>query len=278
MAGFAEIVDFVVRYLTNMPQEILSGDIFAVSLFLMAVYLMVYIVNKLTGLIIFFLKGLFLLTIVTLAYSKFIRMLIERVYADGWTHQNVILGVSGLIIGLAAFSLSAYAALSSLKDVHKDIREETKSKEIVEKPDEDMDEVMEKKKVEEQMSLNDMFKLTNLRNDKTLGVVLTYLIIAQFGVFSSKTISAPNETIGLYFFILFISAALLFIRQSYSDYVRGLRHFIVALLMGTTLSIVLGHYWGGYPRDIMLSLKYFGTDSLVALVTSLSVSLFMSSK
>ncbi len=108
--------------------------------------------------------------------------------------------------------------------------------------------------------------------------MLTYIVIAEFGVFSSKTIPAPTENIGFGFFIIFMMAAFLFIKQSYREYRRGITHFAAATAFGSALSIILGHFWGNYPLEQLLSLSYFATDSLVALVTGLSLSLFMSNK
>jgi len=91
------------------------------------------------------------------------------------------------------------------------------------------------------------------REDKKLGVAVAYLIVAEFGVISSKTISAPDVQVGIGFFIVFMLAALFFISQSYSDINKGIRHFIVVFILGAVLSIVLGHLWGGYSLQELLS-------------------------
>jgi hypothetical protein len=68
-----------------------------------------------------------------------------------------------------------------------------------------------------------------------------------------------------------------FIRLTYHDYWRGLRHLAAALCIGGVLSVILGFFWGGIPLDQLLSLSYFTTDALVALITGLALSLFMGS-
>jgi hypothetical protein len=40
---------------------------------------------------------------------------------------------------------------------------------------------------------------------------------------------------------------------------------------------MLGFFWGGIPPEQLLSLNYFTSDALVALVTGLALSLFMGS-
>ena len=123
-----------------------------------------------------------------------------------------------------------------------------------------------------------LFSMERLKDYKSIGAVLTYIVIAQFGVFSSKTIAAPTQDVGMGFFLAFMVAAFIFIHQSYNDYKKGIEHFAVALVFGSALSVLLGHYWGNIGFDQLLSTGYFATDSLVALTSSLSVSLFMGSK
>ncbi len=115
-------------------------------------------------------------------------------------------------------------------------------------------------------------------NDRSLLAVLSYMVVAQFGVFSSVTIGAPNQTVGVIFFVLFLVAAFVFIKTTYHNYLTGLRHLIIALAFGFILSIVLGHIWATIPLAELLSLSYFTSNSLVALVTGLAISLFMGSK
>ena len=66
--------------------------------------------------------------------------------------------------------------------------------------------------------------------------------------------------------------------MTYNDYITGLKHFGLAFILGFGLSIVLGYFWGAIPLSVLLSKEYFATDALVALITGLSLSLFMSGK
>ncbi|MDP6670756.1 MAG: hypothetical protein QGI60_02985 [archaeon] len=115
-------------------------------------------------------------------------------------------------------------------------------------------------------------------NDRSLLAVLSYMVVAQFGVFSGVTIGAPNQMVGMIFFGLFLVAAFVFIKTTYHNYLTGLRHLIIALVFGFALSVVLGHVWATIPLAELLSTAYFTSNSLVALVTGLAISLFMGSK
>ncbi len=114
--------------------------------------------------------------------------------------------------------------------------------------------------------------------DRSLLAVLSYMVVAEFGVISGVTISAPNEQVGLLFFAMFLIAALLFIKSTYHNYLTGLKHLFAALLIGATLSVILSNVWLNVPVEQLLSMAYFKTNALVALVTGLAVSLFMGSK
>ena len=114
--------------------------------------------------------------------------------------------------------------------------------------------------------------------DRSLLAVLSYIVVAEFGVFSSVTVAAPNEMAGLGLFVVFMVAAFIFIKTSYHRYSVGIRHLTIGTIFGIALSIALGHIWVGTPIETLLSLGYFTTNSLVAFITGLAVSLFMGSK
>lgn len=121
--------------------------------------------------------------------------------------------------------------------------------------------------------------LTNqIRTDRSLLAVISYVIIAEFGIFSSKTFPAPNPSVGMLFFAVFFLGALIFIRTSYHNYVKGIAHMIVAAVFAITLSIFLGHFWAEIPLSTLLSLNYFGTTALVAVITGIAISLLMGSR
>jgi ABC-type multidrug transport system fused ATPase/permease subunit len=271
------LISFVSGYVAVLPAKLAAADVSAVLVLLIGVYVAVLVINKLTGLIIFFLKKVFLLAIVSVAFYNFMVELLSRLATEGATQQNVTFGVAGLVIGFLAFVTALYAALYSLRDMHvswgqtdDQDKVDGQTREVKEKADDEVP--------FEAPALSDVFSVNTIKNDKSLGAVLTYLVIAEFGVFSSKTIAAPTEAVGVGFFAAFLVAAVLFIRQSYNDFNKGVRHLGVAVLLGGILSILLGHYWGNHPMSTLLGAGYFATDSLVALVTGLSLSLFMGSK
>ena len=108
--------------------------------------------------------------------------------------------------------------------------------------------------------------------------MIIFLVVAEFGVFSSTTISAPTPQIGLLIFVVFLALCFLFIRRSYKDYTKGLTHIGVTLVLGTALAVFLGHYWGNMPFSVLLSGGFFATDSLVALISGMALSLFAGSR
>jgi hypothetical protein len=84
-------------------------------------------------------------------------------------------------------------------------------------------------------------------------VVLTYLVIAPFGVFSSLTNPAPSFAVGVAFFAIFIIAGFFFIHFTYSNYLTGLDHRFMAILVETIIAIVLGYFRKNIPIDELLS-------------------------
>jgi len=120
--------------------------------------------------------------------------------------------------------------------------------------------------------------ITDNFHDRSVLAVLSYIVVAEFGVFSSVTVHAPSAMVGMGLFASFMLAAFIFIRTSYHHYLVGIRHLIVGTLFGFFLSLLLGHFWAEIPTAILLSQNYFATNSLVAFITGLALSLFMGSK
>ncbi|MFH1834727.1 MAG: hypothetical protein ABH851_00905 [Methanobacteriota archaeon] len=263
------IQNAVFEGLFKLPAQAAEGGFFAVTALLIVSYLAFYVLSKLTALIVFFIKKVFLLAIVSLACYHFTQTLSVRIAINGFTQSTLLFGAVGSLAGVLGFYAALHAAFHSARNIN------TAPEKRIEEPVKSESQTL---KTEPQSMLANLNPFPTLRDDRRLETVLTYLIIAEFGVFSSKTIAAPSETVGLGFFTAFMIAALLFIHQSYTHYGRGLKHLAAAIIVGGTLSILLGHYWSGIPLTNLLSPNYFSTDSLVALVTGLSVSLFMGSK
>lgn len=259
-------------FLQDIPSKALTGDVFAVSAVLIGFYFLVLLIKALTELLIFFLKRLILLIIVSLASYQFAQYMAVKLTAEGMTNDNIFLGGLGVLGCVLAMILALSALFASVKKAEQD------------------KEVKEEKKVESAkadgavvagsnaFSREEVLSADAIKKDRNLGVVVAYLIVAEFGVMSSKTVAAPNVTVGMIFFFGFMLAALFFIRQTYINYNTGIRHFLAALVIGGILSLVLGALWGGYSINQLLSTEYFITDSMVAFLTGIAVSLFMGSK
>lgn len=117
-----------------------------------------------------------------------------------------------------------------------------------------------------------------LFHDRGILAVLSYVVVVEFGIISGIAISVPSVGIGLVFFALFLVAALVFIKSTYHSPLMGIKHLLVALAVGGVLSIALSNVWLSIPLETILSLQYFQTSALVALMAGLAVSLFIGSK
>ena len=300
------IVSYVTGLIDTMPAAIIQGDVFALTITLIVFFILVVIINQLTGLIIRFLKKVILFLIVALAFWQFILMFSARVSSEGLTSDTLIFGAAGFIIGFIAMIISLFVALRSYNESQQESKspvfftaDEAGSSQSAPSLMSDTPESPlqsqgglstisaspspELARRENSMSatlsaMKDSLSVSNLKSDRSLGAVLAYLVIAQFGVFSSKTMPAPSFQVGIAFFTLFLLAGLVFIHFTYHNYLTGLRHLIMAILIGTIIALVLGYFWGNIPLDTLISPAFFQTDALVALVTGLALSLFMGGK
>ena len=340
------IVAYITTFIDTLPSEIMEGDVFALTITLIAFFIAVVVINKLTGLLIVFLKKIILFLIVTLAFWQFLQMFYWKMTTEGMTTDTMIFGAGGFVIGFVAISTSLYVALYSWMEAREKGAEEGTEPEIVaEVPVKGAEGVKaaappagpgatealkgvglpatpdatatpsaapapevpaaqpalaeaapavavtgtpppapaaaETPAPEEKGRLTAMresLSVSSIKSDKSLGAVLAYLVIAQFGVFSSKTMPAPSFQVGIAFFVIFLIAGLFFIHFTYHNYLTGVRHLFMAIVVGTVIALILGYFWGNIPLDTLLSPAFFQTDALVALVTGLALSLFMGGK
>lgn len=284
---------YLITYLSSLPREALKGDVFAISLSLIILYLLIFFIQKISTLLFIVLKKIILLVIVSLAYYEFLRTFIDRICAEGITFDTIFFGILGSLIGIFAFIVAVHVAFHSIKKINKPVEDQVQQEHVSNEagiisapiPENHLTKSLPEEQPRESPGIKDRIyqqfslqgTLQGITSDKRIGAVIAYIIIAEFGVFSSKTISAPSVQTGLVFFIAFLIASLIFIKFTYQDYYRGLRHLTAALLAGAILSIILGAFWGNIPIEQLLSLQYFTTDALVALVTALALSLFMGS-
>jgi len=293
LSQIALVQQQAVEYLYALPDEAMRGNIFAIVLFLILLYIAIYIIQKFTTLLVFVLKKVFLLIIVALAFYVFIQVFALKIAIEGITADTIIFGAAGAVIGTLAIFIALYVALHSIIRLQKEPEAgsepplPTEEGEPAPQPPTDVTAEPQKKEqapaekatLEPSLpaTVKEKLSLESLKSDKHIGAVIAYIIIAEFGVFSSKTIAAPTLEAGLMFFVVFLLVSVVFIRMTYHDYWRGLRHLAAALVIGGALSLLLGYFWGGIPLDQLLSLSYFTTDALVALITGLALSLFMGS-
>jgi hypothetical protein len=305
------IVTYATEYIDTLPAAVLQGDVFALTITLIAFFIAVVIINKLTGMLVVFLKKAILFMIVTLAFWQFITMFFFRVTTEGLTDDTIIFGSAGFIIGFIALSISLFVAFRSFVEAREGpvtvipvtdgtvVITSTVPGTIPAPAAPETTAIAPAPQIPAEVSMpgtsgtvevpaaegggtfsavKETLSVSNLKNDRSLGAVLAYLIIAQFGVFSSKTIPAPTFQVGLTFFALFLVAGIFFIHFTYNNYLTGLRHLVLAVIVGTIVSLILGYFWAGIPSETLFSPAFFQTDALVALVTGLALSLFMGGK
>jgi len=267
-------VNFAQSYAYSLPNLILQGDLAAIIIGSIAFLVALFLVNKITSLILTFIKKTIFLFITGLAVYYLTTEVYIRVLTSGFTTETIIFGLLGILVGIFGIFLSFRSWFSGAKE---NIQEIKHGPEITQKYVKE--EGPEKEGIlTELKGLKNEFSLQMIKQDKNLLSVLVYLIIGQFGIFSSPTVAPPNPQLGLVFFGLFLLGALLFIRQTYKNFKTGFLHLIVALTFGILLSLVLGYFWAGIPISTLISLQYFGTSCVIAVITGMAVSLIMGGK
>jgi len=274
----------------------MAGDVATIALLGIGIivgFVLLILVVEVAAWLIGLMKKFFLFIIVAISTSLFFFSFQDKIFVPEPDLGLVAAGVIGLAFAMVALIISILSLKREWQkpkeEKIKDIKSEMKQLVV-----EQFENELEGKAVTEArpeitptlvqgpgLLTRQALKTKNLLSafhDRSLLAVLSYMVVAEFGVISGVTISAPNEQVGLIFFGLFLIAAFVFIKSTYHNYLTGLKHLIVALLLGVVLSIILSNVWLSVPLSELLSLAYFKTNALVALVTGLAVSLFMGSK
>lgn len=265
---------FLINYAESFFSKAIALDPTAIIILAIVGIVLLAVVFKVSGFVFGLIKRFFLLIIVGLSAYFFIGNYWEKISTQDMSIQLIVFGLFGLAFAIAAVITAVMSFKKHTKK--KDLNEEefhAEHKAINFTPTQLQ---VPQAYTTQALTANNLIK--SLKDDRSILAVLSYVIIAQFGVFSSKTISAPNPITGMVFFVIFMVGALIFIKTTYHSYLKGVSHLVIASIFGLVLSGVLAIYWAEMPIESILSLTYFQSDALVAFVTGIAISLLMGSK
>jgi len=292
----ALIYENILPYASEILDKAMQGDLTTIALIGIGVivcFVLVVLLVELAAWLLSLVKRFFLFLVVAISTGLFFYSFQDKIFVPDPDLSLVAASIIGVVFAVIALSISLLSLkrewqkpkdekISDLKSQMKKLvvnrfEDELESKAETHARPEITPTVAQSPQMLTRQALSPAKILASL-HDRSLLAVLSYMVVAEFGVISGVTISAPNESVGLLFFALFLVAALVFIKSTYHNYLTGLKHLLVALTFGVALSIILGHVWLDIALEQLISLGYFKTNALVALVTGLAVSLFMGSK
>ncbi|MFH1588789.1 MAG: hypothetical protein ABIA76_05630 [Candidatus Diapherotrites archaeon] len=265
-------VDFFINYAQNFLNNVLAGDPTSIILLAIIAIILLVVVFGISAFLFGLIKRFFLFIVVGLSAYFFVSNYWEKISSQDMTIQLAVIGLIGLAFAIAAVA----TAVMSIK-AHAKKRQDYKEPEEHKAPEFTPTQLQQPQAYTTQ-ALTPQNLYNSIKDDRSLLAVLSYIIIAQFGVFSSKTISAPNPTTGMIFLVVFMVGAVIFIKTTYRSYLKGISHLVIASIFGLILSGILAIYWAEFPLETILSIQYFQTDALVAFVTGIAISLLMGSK
>lgn len=278
-------------YFDTISQLISKGDPLSIVVIGIILFVLLVVFFKVTSWVYSVLKRMFLLLVIILSFAFFMHNFGQRMLEEGTTTSILIVGAIGLLMGVLALIVAFYSIADYLRKSKAE-----RMKKMEEAPEEETEIIppakastlgrmaqqqspaLARSGIFSKESFSTSAFTSSLKDDRSVLAVLSYVIITEFGVFSSVTIAAPAPFIGMLFAGIFFVGAFVFIKTTYHSYVKGMTHLIIASIFGLILSILLGHFWVQVPLEMLLSIDYFKSPSLVAFVTGIAVSLFMGSR
>jgi len=279
-------LEFLFSQLWPSVQALDPVAIAALGAGIIVLFVLLIIAFKFFAWVLSIVKRFILFFIILLSLTVFVSRFQDKIFSPQPDLTVMAVGAAGVVFALIALMISLLSLGKKVRETRYPADEEPDSDKVIE--EELNKELAKKAKVAATPSIRPMQlqqpqmftkqALLDSFHDRSLLAVLSYIVVAEFGVFSSVTVGAPNPIAGIGLFAAFMIAAFVFIRTSYHDYLLGIRHLVIGTVFAILLSILLGHFWVEQPLGMLLSLNYFTTNSLVAFITGLAVSLFMGSK
>ncbi|MFH2021561.1 MAG: hypothetical protein ABIJ34_09190 [archaeon] len=251
-------------FLGSLPAQVMQGNTVAIIIALILFYILIVVLQKISSLLLALMKRIIMFLIVGLVILDFVPKYVQLVTSEGFTTMNIFIGIIAFSVSTVGFFVAFKAFLSSAKEHIYNFRH--------------TDSMPKNPNNIQQENINQVFTKDSISNEKSLMTVLVYLIVAEFGVFSSPTLSAPSVQVGILFFIVFIIGLMIFAKSTYKSIKTAALYFGATFVVGLLVSFLLGMMWGKSSITELLSLDFFTSSSLVATITGMGVSLFAGSK
>jgi len=276
------VTNFANSYLQSLPSLINQGDVGAIVVGLTLAYILLILTNKLSYYLVKIMKYVVVVAIVLSAFYAVVMTFIAKM--AGAEPLYMVIGLIGMAIGfvgvlIAMFSLYNQAVKAARVTQVRENKMVAYQSQLIEEEKRSL--AVEKKHLEEERA---KIKGATAQLQETVAeqgailTTLTYIVIAEFGVFSSGALGAPTVEIGLIVFALFSIGVVAYTLKTFTDRKDGLKTLGTAFAFAFVLSIVLGHFWAGHPLGELLSTAYFTMDSLVAFISGIGLSIFLGGK
>ncbi len=268
----------IFNYFNTLPQAMSQGNVIAIIIALVVLFVLIVLINAISSLLLSFFKKTIIFIIILLIIYDFFPRYLEYMARTGWTFSNIAIGVIGVLASVIGFYIASRSFVISAKQHIMRLSDRIKNKHEKKTLEKKEAEIVAEMRQQHTQNIKQVFSKESIQNEKSLLAILVYLVVAEFGVFSSPTLSAPNTQVGLMFFGIFVVGILIFAKSSYKTFKIAALYFGVTFIVGLSLSLVLGVLWGKNTLAELLSLNFFTSDSLVAMITGMGVSLFAGSK
>ena len=230
-APVTEVSQTIFTYFASLPQQIAQGNAVAIIISLILLFVAIIVINAISSFLLSFLKRTIVFIIVVLVIYDFIPRYVELIKYSGWTFSNIVIGIIAIVAIALGFFIALRSFLRSAKQQIIKVSDRLQNREM---------NVLERKKLElqeeedliQRQNLKGMFTKDAIAHEKSITSILIYLVVAEFGVFSSPTLSAPNVQVGIMFFIIFLVGILIFTKSSYKDFKTAATYFGVTFVVG----------------------------------------------
>ena len=275
-------------------ENALAGDVTTISLLgigLIVCFILLILVVDLADWVIGLTKRFFLLAIILTANLLFFFAVFEKAFSAERGPGIIVAAIIGSFFAILALVISIISLKRELfkpKDEKVADLESEMKKLVAERFEEELEgKLFEKSQdaiIAGKINVQQAKKPFNLRDflmhfqDNSSLALLSYLVVAEFGIIAALPISIESEQFGLIAFAVFLIAAMVFIKSTYKNYLKGIKYMLITLLIGAPIAIAISNAWLGIPLEQLFSLYFFKTRSVVALMVGIAIELFLGSK
>jgi hypothetical protein len=264
LTNTTSVLQFSQAYAQALPGLIMRGDVGSIIMAIILSYVALIIVHQISFHLLRVFKFAGVLAIVGLTFYTVVTEFLGRFKGQA-DPMFMLIAVIGIAIGFVGVIVTVKGLLGQARRREPERHAHPAPRPVVHaKPASPLQVVANAAMPEEARLFQEKFV-----------TMIIYILVAEFGVFSSLSTNAPTPQVGMILLGVFTAGVGLFVYKAFEDRREGFLMLGTAYVFAFLVALALGFFWNNMGLVELFSDKFFTSDSLVGLITGVALSMFM---